>query len=169
MKKSAFIPIAAMLCAVFLFCKGDSSYYYGSLGDYVPVYMTRGELEKSVKYAENFRNIENPGKIYIHGDRIYINEKYRGVHVIDNSDQSNPRQEAFIIAPGCLDMAVKGDIIYLDNAVDFVAFDMTQGKVTQRITGFFPESKYSPDGYPAYRYDRPENTILVRWDKIENF
>lgn len=167
MKRSVFITVAALLCAVFLFCKGDS-YVYPSRGEYIPVYMSRVELEKSVKYADEARKIQDPGKIYLHGDRIFINEKYRGVHIIDNSDPSNPRQEAFIIVPGCRDMAVKENIIYLDNAVDMVAFDMTEGKVTQRITGFFPESRYSPDGYPAYNYERPADTILVRWDKVEN-
>lgn len=132
----------------------------------MPVFMSRPELESSVKYAESCRKMEDPGKIYIYGERIFINEKYRGVHIIDNSNPADPRPEAFIIAPGCLDMAVKGNIIYLDNAVDFVAFDMTAGVVTERITGFFPEHRTSPDGFPLYDHQRPDDYILVRWDRI---
>ena len=81
----------------------------------------------------------------------------------------NPRRTGFIVAPGCIDMAVKGNIIYVDNAVDFVAFDMVSRSVTERIRDYFPEHSVSPDGRQYdYPYNRPDGYILVRWDKADN-
>ncbi len=161
-----YVYIVATLLAVALVCTSETVPSYPYRYEYAPVYMERSELEKSVGYVSGARRMENPGKIYIHGDRIYVNEKYRGIHVIDNSDPYTPEQIGFIIAPGCLDMAVKGNIMYLDNAVDFVAFDLESGEVTERIRDFFPEHLISPDGY--LRDDpnaRPEGMILVGWRK----
>ena len=117
MMKRVTLATVCLACAViFLFSKGDTAYGPERSENYVPVYMTRAELEGSVKYLDGERGMSDPGKIYVYGDRIFVNEKYRGVHVIDNSDPYNPRRTGFIVAPGCIDMAVKGNIIYVDNA-----------------------------------------------------
>ena len=166
MKRLTLPIVCAALGAVFLFSKGDTAYRPEPRDNYEPVYMTRSELEGSVKYVEGERRMSDPGKIYVHGDRIFVNEKYRGVHIIDNSDPRNPRQTGFLVVPGCIDMAVKGEIVYVDNAVDLVTFDMASRTVTSRIRDYFPEHNVSPDGrqhdYPS---GRPQGYILVRWDK----
>ncbi|MDL2320681.1 hypothetical protein LJC45_06085, partial [Alistipes sp. OttesenSCG-928-B03] len=106
------------------------------------------------------------GKIYAKPPYIFINERYKGVHVIDNSNPEDPEQIGFIVAPGCVDMAVKGDIMYLDNAVDLVAFDLTQKKVTERIRNIFPEHR-APNGDSYYGY-RDRDMILVGWRTANN-
>lgn len=163
MKKTVAIPIVMMLAVLFV-SKGD----YSPSSKYVPVFMTRTDLEKSVSYKEGKREMKDPGKIYIHGDRIFVNEKYKGVHIIDNSNPANPLQTGFILAPGCIDMAVKENIIYMDNAVDFVAFDMQNKTETKRIKNFFPERKNSPDGsnYDS-GHNRPKDYILIGWRKVK--
>jgi hypothetical protein len=135
--------------------------------DYYAVYMDRTNLEKSVSYIETgieVTEMKNPGKIYYRHPYLFINEKYKGVHVIDNTDPVKPVEKGFIVAPGCLDMAVKGNIIYLDNAVDMVSFDLSTKEVTKRITNVFPELA-PPNGNVRYDYDRPENLIIVEWIK----
>jgi hypothetical protein len=141
-------------------------YYY----QYKPVFMLRSELEKSVK-LESPRNIQNPGKIYMKDNLIFINEKYRGIHVINNSNPQNPGMIAFIHIDGCIDMAMKDNILYADNATDLVSLslkpDMLTIDVTSRIKNVFPELR-SPEGRqlaPSEEMARPENSILVRWDK----
>jgi len=129
---------------------------------WVPIFMKRADLEQSVKYVAESRPLKNPGKIYCKGDYIYVNELYKGVHVINNSNPVHPAKEGFIIIPGCMDMAVKGDILYVDNAVDLVAFDLVSKQVTQRIKEVLPEP--SAPGYTDYYpYNRPKDMILVAW------
>ena len=36
--------------------------------------------------------LETSGKIYAYGDYIFVNEPYKGVHVIDNTNPAAPRK-----------------------------------------------------------------------------
>jgi hypothetical protein len=133
--------------------------------NYTPVFMSRDVLESSVRYIAGARDMVQTGKIYYRAPYIYVNERYKGVHVINNADPAHPVQEGFILAPGCIDMAVKGNILYLDNAVDLVSFNLDNRQVTKRIRNVFPEPT-SPDDFSYYPYRRPEGYVLVEWKKI---
>jgi hypothetical protein len=132
--------------------------------EYYAVYMDRANLEKSVFYIDSDKDMENPGKIYYKHPYLFINEKYKGVHVFDNTNPENPVKKGFIMAPGCLDMAVKDNIIYLDNAVDLVSFDLNTKVVTKRIPEVFPEL-IAPNGSVRYDDYRSEGLIIVEWVK----
>ena len=133
---------------------------------YTPVFMSRDVLETSVKYVSGARDMIQTGKIYYRAPYIYVNERYKGVHVINNADPEHPVNEGFILAPGCIDMAVKGNILYLDNAVDLVSFDLNSKQVTSRIRNVFPEP-LPPDELSFFSYpnNRPEGYVLVEWKK----
>ena len=139
---------------------------------YTPVLMARNVLEKSIKWIDA-RELERPGKIYRKGDYLFINEKYRGIHVVDNSDPASPSNVGFIQVPGCIDMAVKGSILYADNAVDLVAIDISTPEnmeETARVKNVFPE--IAPPGtnwipYEFQKENRPENTVIIEWIKLE--
>jgi hypothetical protein len=129
---------------------------------WVPIFMKRADLEQSVKYADESRPLKNPGKIYCKDHYIYVNELYKGVHIIDNSNPAHPVNEGFIIIPGCLDIAIKGDILYADNAVDLIAFDLINKQITHRIKEVLPEPP--APGYSNYHpYNHPKDMILVAW------
>ncbi len=161
--------IIPYLLAVFLFVlmgfDVDPVYY----GPYKPVFMLRSELEKNVKLEEP-RTISNPGKIYVKENLIFINEKYRGIHVIDNINPDDPSNTAFLSIDGCIDMAVKNNVLYADNAVDLIAINFNENltgiEVTKRIKNIFPEP-LSPDGRGLTWKERravPDGAILVRWE-----
>lgn len=160
MKKLCLLTFSILCLGCFLLGSTSSSPSQA----YVPIFMERGELEKSVFWKPEPRKLKQPGKIYYKSPYIYVNERYHGVHMINNSDPQNPRQEAFIVAPGCIDMAVKGDILYMDNAVDLVAFNLVTKQVTHRVKEVFPEPQ-APDNRYYDLGDRPENYILVGWKK----
>jgi hypothetical protein len=149
--------------------QGSSGYDYDYKDnyDYYAVYMSRETLEKSVFYIESGREMENLGKIYYKEPYLFINEKYKGVHIFDNTNPEMPEKIGFIMAPGCLDMAVKDNIIYLDNAVDMVSFDLVEKKVVKRIDNVFSEL-VPPAGYARYDYDRPKDFIIVEWVNVKN-
>ncbi len=150
-----------------LFLGLDEPLYYGS---YKPVFMLRSEMENNVK-LKGPEAIIAPGKIYIKDHLIFINEKYRGIHVIDNINPEDPTNFAFISIDGCIDIAVKNNVLYADNAVDLIAVrlneNMTNIEVTKRVKNVFPQL-ISPDGrglsWKEYQAI-PKDAILVRWDE----
>ena len=156
MKKVALLLMVFLMAAIPI----DAFNEYKT---WIPIFMKRADLEQSVKYEAGDRPLKNPGKIYCKDHYIYVNELYKGVHVINNSNPANPVKEGFIIVPGCVDMAVKGDIMYVDNAVDLVAFDLINKQVTHRVKEVLPEpiAPGHTDHYPAY--NRPKDMILVAW------
>ena len=133
--------------------------------DYLPVFMSRETLEQSVRYIPGGRDMIQTGKIYYHTPYIYVNERYKGVHIINNTDPAHPVNEGFVLAPGCIDVAVKGNILYLDNAVDLVSFDLEHKEVTKRIRNVFPEPLPPDDLFYYYSYRRPAGYIIVEWKK----
>jgi len=136
---------------------------------YSPILMERAELEYSVMVTTP-KNLKNPGKIYLFGDVVFVVEKLEGIHLIDNSDRTNPKQYSFLNVPGCVDLAVKDRVMYVDNAVDLIAVDISDVKnlkVTERHKNVFPELtppdlEFVPSMYS--KYSRPENTIIVAWE-----
>ncbi len=165
MKRIA-MPLLAVLVA--LISMGSSSRLSV---DYVPVLMERSELEKSVFYRDK-QEVKEPGKIYYKDKTIYLVERFKGVHVIDNTDPSNPDNIGFINAPGCIDIAIRKESLLLDNAVDLVAINISSLanlQVTERVRNVFPES--TPPGQNEIPYSfladqRPQNTIIVGWRKL---
>jgi hypothetical protein len=152
-----------MLLGVWLLASSDIA--PDPFDEWTPYFMKRPELEKSISLS-SARDMTYPGKIWTDDNTrtIYVVERYKGLHIIDNTDPASPQRRGFIIAPGCMDVAVKDGIIYLDNAVDLVAFDPAAnngaGAVTKRLTNYFPEPA-SPAGE---RYDgHSPDMILVGW------
>jgi hypothetical protein len=128
--------------------------------------MKRGDLEKSVSFAAP-RPLRNLGKIYLKGDTLYLGEKYEGIHVIDNSDPKNPRKLGFIVAPGCVDMAIKNGMLYADNAVDLVCFDLTQRKEVNRKRNVFPPL-VPPDGGYFQHPGKAADMVVIKWKYSPN-
>ncbi len=168
MKKSFFSLLFSLLClGTGILLSGFDPVTYGN---FLPVYMVRSELEKAVK-IETAQPLHSTGKIYLYGQYILVNEKYKGIHVIDNSNPEAPVNKAFIHIDGCIDMAMRNNILYADNAVDLIAMKTTDNfasvQVTGRIKDIFPEPE-SPDGYwGTYTVNqfRPDNGVLVAWKK----
>ncbi len=135
---------------------------------YKPIIMERATLESSIAFSAA-TELNQTGKIYSYGIYILINEKYEGIHVFKNADPRNPEKIGFIRIPGCVDMAVKNNILYADNAVDLVAIDISalpEINITKRVASVFPELTppdltYVPQIYSEQR--RPENTVIVKW------
>jgi hypothetical protein len=151
------------LLGVWLFTSSDA--VPDMYGGWKPYFMERSELEKSVFWSSVPRTMVDPGKLALDESRIYIVERYRGVHVIDNSNPANPRPTGFLIAPGCMDVAVKDGVIYVDNAVDLVAFDLEAGVETKRLRHYFQEP-VSPTG-DRY-WNSSSDMILVGWKQTAN-
>ncbi len=72
------------------------------------------------------RELCRPGKIYIYGPYLFINEVHKGIHVINNSDPSKPQPLAFLQITGNVDMAVKDGFLYADHLTSLVVLDIRE-------------------------------------------
>ena len=91
---------------------------------YEPIYTTLSQVRANMK-SNPAQALKNPGKIYIYGSYIFLNESNEGIHIIDNTNPSSPKNIAFVNIPGNIDLAVKGNILYADSYGDLVAFDIS--------------------------------------------
>lgn len=156
----SLILVPPLVLLILAFTNGTNSYR--------PILMTRGSLESAVQWRET-REIQQPGKIWVYNQFIFVIEQYRGIHVIDNTDTTSPKKLGFIQIDGCTDVAVKSGRIYANNAVDLicikpdpVAKSMT---VLSRNRNVLPELS-PPDGAGLQQFskNRPEGTIIVRYE-----
>lgn len=137
---------------------------------YRPVLMKKSDLPASV-FFQSVRDFENPGKIYLYHDRIFIVDLFRGIHVINNQDPRQPHKTGFIHLPGVMDLAIQNNVLFADNAIDLVAVDLQhypELTVIDRKTAVFPEPAppdlhYIPGRFTAQ--NRPPETVIVGWVK----
>lgn len=131
-----------------------------------PVYMSYEDLSKAVVQSDA-REINKPGKIYFKDNYLFIIEEKQGVHIFDNSNPASPQNLSFIEVPGVVDMAIKGDVLYVDSYVDLVALSLTDlNNVTElkRIQGVFPYTLPAYDeNYPIAQIDQ-EKGVVIGWE-----
>src|SRR5690554_4484875 len=109
----------------------DSSYTYRFQ---MPVFMQMSTLREDEIIIEPDKSLDNPGKIYLYGDYLLINEPKKGIHIVDNTNPSKPQLLNFINIPGNVDLAVNSNILYADSYVDLLAFDISNPAAIKTIT-----------------------------------
>jgi hypothetical protein len=128
---------------------------------YRPVYQSKQQVRNSIK-SNAPRDIKNAGKITVIGNIIFLNEVDKGIHVIDNSNPSQPRKISFIDIPGNIDIAVKGNILYADLYNELVTLDVSNpmNVAVKKITvNAFPQRRY-PNGFS------PDTSMYIAdWNK----
>lgn len=143
----------------FLFqsCLKDKILYTYTMA--IPVYQSKAAVYTNIR-SNDPQQVESPGKLFITGNYIFLNEVDKGVHVIDNSNPANPVLKAFINIPGNLDIAVKGHTLYADLYTDLVVVD-----ITNPLAARF--EKYIPMVFPARNYGgsfvADSSRVIVDW------
>ena len=124
--------LMAALATAFVSCKDhcvQTVTYRGTES----VRVTLNELRTSVKTLPA-QDLENPGKIYVKDNYLFINEVKKGIHIIDNSNPALPKPISFIQILGNVDIAVKGNILYADSYTDFVVLDISNPNAVKEIS-----------------------------------
>lgn len=109
-----------------------------------PVYKEKAVVLNEVG-SQPAQTLKNPGKIYVYGNYLFVNEINKGVHIIDNTNPANPVNRRFINIPGNVDIAVKGNTLYADLYTDMLAIDIsdpTNVNVAEVVANVFPERQY---------------------------
>jgi hypothetical protein len=103
-------------------------------------------------------SLQNTGKIYVKDNLILINEMDKGVHVIDNSNPSQPKNIAFLNIPGNRDMAMQGNILYADMYCDLLAIDISNPNkmvIEKTLTNI------DPSRLGLYNYSTDADSLFV--------
>jgi len=165
-----FLPFTAPLIHM---PAAHASYY----DVYAPVYKSPQELRIPVSSGDA-QPLEDIGKIYVYEDYIFVNELYKGVHVIDNRDPSNPEAIAFIDIPGNVDIAIRNNFLYADSWIDLVVIDInnpTDVTEIKRIEDVFPNTGPSflvmDELEIASHFEEIDNSkgIVVGWEYARTF
>lgn len=135
-----------------------------------PMVISKAEFANSVDIIAP-RPIDESGKVYTYQDYIFINDKYQGVHVIDNSNPLQPVKTAFIKIPGNVDISVKDDFLYADSLMDLVVIDISDmNNITQvnRLQNVLYNNIFWPFEADIIEYENYdyENEILVGWETV---
>jgi hypothetical protein len=129
-----------------------------------PIYKSKAEVYANIK-SNPARAIEHPGKIFLYGNYIFLNEVDKGVHVIDNSNPAHPVIKTFIDIPGNLDIAVKGNTLYADLYRDLVVVDISN-PLAASFVKYIPE--VFPTRYYAGGFSGDSNQVIVGWTKKDS-
>jgi hypothetical protein len=171
--KNSMIRFALFGIAVivlFQSCLKDDCSLKRTYTRYDPVYITLSELRSGLKLQDQ-QELKSPGKIYVYGDYLLVNEIKQGIHIYDNANPANPIKINFIEIPGNVDMAVRDGILYADNYVDLLAIDIKDPQHPNLICR--SENVFSPISIDPIRgmlvdYNRREETITLDCNS-ENF
>ncbi len=131
---------------------------------YAPVY---GEFESlgTIEYQAP-QAIENAGKIFYLNQYLFIVESGKGIHIYDNEDPESPNNLAFISVPGCYNVAVKDQYLYVNNYADLVVVDVSDLDNVRTIQRFQNQLGAHSDYFPKPdgSYLCPDETrFVVDW------
>jgi len=124
-----------------------------------PQLMSKTTFRSSVEVIAP-KTIEEPGKIYVYQDYIFVGDVHSGIHIIDNSDPKSPKAIKFIQIPGNEDISVKDNFLYADSATDLVVFDISDINNVSII-------EQLEDVFNVYNYDIPVEAEAVDYGKFD--
>jgi len=130
---------------------------------YRPEYRTKAEVRSEARSSTPV-SVSNPGKLFLMGNFVFLNEVDKGIHVIDFSQPAAPKNIAFIKIPGCVDMAVRGNYLYADCYTDLVTLDITDPRqvvVKTFVEGVFPHRRFG-NGFVA-----DTNLVITEWTRVD--
>lgn len=99
----------------------NQSFPEGEVLGYSPVYASEVNLE--VSWSEP-QELSIPGQIYLIDTLILLVEENKGIHVIGNSDPTNPQKVGFFNIQGASQLAIKDGVLYTNQFSDVIAVDL---------------------------------------------
>ena len=78
--------------------------------------------------------INKSGKIYAYANFIFVNEPYKGIHIIDNTNPQAPLKTGFITIAGNVDISVKDNYLYADSLQDLIVLDISDLNNIQQVS-----------------------------------
>lgn len=173
MKTNQFLLLLTIVLGTFS-CTDTNKF-----ADYIvarPLTISKAELKADVVIAPP-EEIRTSGKIYAYENYIFVNDRLKGIHVIDNSNPAAPQKLAFIKIVGNVDISIKDNYLYADNLTDLIVLDISDiqrirvvNRLENVLEGNFwalPEVNFEvPVQVDIFEYEGVdfENDVIVGWE-----
>jgi hypothetical protein len=158
MKSLPTLVAGLAILLAFSACKKEATYEMYTY--YKPVFKTKAEVRADIKSGVPI-SIKNPGKIYVRGNYVFLNDIDKGIHIIDYSNPASPVNKGFVAIPGCRDIAVKDNYMYADCFTDLVTIhiaDANNVQLKNYISNVFPHRA---------SYYGDTSKIVVDWERVD--
>ncbi len=99
---------------------------------YRPIYQSLSAVRANMRSTAP-QALQSTGKLTVYGNYIFLNEKNKGIHVIDNTIPASPKNIGFIAIPNNVDIAIKGSYLYADSYSDIIVFDISNPVATKPV------------------------------------
>lgn len=152
-----------LLAIIMLISACTKDYVEESYSFFRPVYKTKDEVKANIKNS-NAEPLTNPGKLFIKGNYVFLNDLNKGVHIIDYSNPADPKNIAFVNIPGNVDLAVRGNYLYADCYTDLVTIDISNPanvRLHGFIEGVFPHRFYDANFNPD------SSKVITSWTRVD--
>ncbi|HHH54255.1 MAG TPA: hypothetical protein ENK91_11395 [Bacteroidetes bacterium] len=154
------------LAAIFSSCDKETVTIEGM----APVYID--PLDFTMIKSIEAQPFEDLGKIVYDGKFIFINEKFKGIHIVDNTDPSNPKNIRFLQIPGNTQFTITNNILYADNSIHLLVIDISNIydiKVLNYVENVYltddSDDYYPPDYNGYFECVDKKKGIVVGWEK----
>ncbi len=164
-----------LLCLLLVFVLwscNDDDIQYETVNVAIPQVMSKAEFRNSVEILPS-QTIDEAGKIYVYQDYIFVNDEFKGVHIIDNSNPASPQQISSIKIPGNVDISIKDNYLFADSSIDLLVFDISNInniQIVERLEDVFSYYNYQiPLGTDVAEFGdyNPENDVIVGWELVQ--
>jgi len=162
MKRSLlFLGFVALSAGFFSSCK---KYKNKEVYANVPVYQDYESFRNSFAFEEGQVQMETPGNIYIHNQYILVCDEDRGIHILDNTDQTAPYFIGFMNIPGVTQISMDGSILYANSFIDLLTIDIsniTNPQLVNRLEDVFTYSTPATnDKYPVADIYKDKGVVI---------
>jgi len=161
-----------LLLVFVLWSCNDDDIQYETVNVAIPQVMSKAEFRNSVEILPS-QTIDEAGKIYVYQDYIFVNDEFKGVHIIDNSNPASPQQISSIKIPGNVDISIKDNYLFADSSIDLLVFDISNInniQMVERLEDVFSYYNYQiPVGTDVAEFGdyNPENDVIVGWELVQ--
>lgn len=127
---------------------------------YTPIIETTTSLRAKVKSTAGI-DVANAGKLFVIGNYVFLNEKEKGIHVIDNTNPAKPINKAFLVIPGNTDLWVDNNVLYANCYTDFLAIniaDINNIVTTKVIEDIFLDIRF------INGYSTAQGSVITGWN-----
>ena len=154
MKKFPFFMLISFL--VLVSCSKKDNYDYYNLA--TPVLMSLAEVRTAIDVLPP-KEITESGKIYSYNNYIFVNDKNKGVHIINNSNPESPHKISFLNIPGNVDISIKNERLFANSFVDLVVFDISNINNIKKVN--LLENVF------YFYYQIPEGADAINWEEMQ--
>ena len=175
------LVLVVILCLQLTNCNNDdSNEFQDPVEVTVPVIKSKSEVRNSIAIM-NAIPTNSDGKIYVYDDLLFYIAQNSGIHIFNNQNPATPQNISFIQLEGVHDISIKNDILFADNFMDLVVFDISNISDIQLVNveedmleyyAIFPEDSmyYQSNIFPSNDDEFVANytTVTMERDEVEN-